>query len=275
VANVREKTGWLQVYMTGGLVVVGLLAMIVTCVKMSDQVDVMRDQVKEMRKQSEAFQEVSNQAVRPFAVMSIDTTLRWGINYRIGPLKEAQGSLKTENVDVRDVIIGSHTDLAKTLVNIVVENMTVTITNTGRLPLYVTGLLASAKTLSEWIELDTSVVVLCDESAGMAEFRHLETDFVILPDSSRTLKPKSAVRTMQPVAFEQIRDSLHRFVVYPYIYLQYRDPFDRTYDALTMLAIPSLIDSARDSTGSLKTRINTDRLVIERYRWDVLIKQEQ
>ncbi len=144
--------------------------------------------------------------------------------------------------------------------------------NTGATPLRIKRVIVSAMSETEWKNkysksIETLVSALAKDSIGIDT---LETDIVVLPDSSHTSASSKVIRRRMPI--DEFLDYLNHnntLVLYPFTYIEYEDIFKQhEYNSI-------LIEYAIFPIG-----INKNRAVVghagsrgtEKYRWDVKIK---
>lgn len=259
--NLRDR---LLVGGTWALVIVGMVTMYLTHSRMKEQVQIMKDQ-------NRAFLNVSNQGIRPFALLTVENGGGHGLSFRIGPVDTVDGVVKVDSRAVESVTVGSDAWKARTVVNIGFDSLIIGIRNTGRTPLYVTGFGINAARRYEWIDsLSKSVDGLCREAASLSSFSLLETDYIVLPDSVKSYRPLSVRRTMPVSLYDSYCDSSEMLPFYPYVYLQYKDPWDNKYDVILMMVSTFAISTTTNPQGDSVTRYEVTGIFTEKLRWDIL-----
>ena len=247
------------------MVIVSITAMIITCDKMGDQVTV-------MKAQNEAFLNVAEQASRPFLLFADENVGAAGFWYRMGPSDSTNAQ---SNVSRQLAEVPLSSTLYKSVSRVIVglEDWSIRIQNTGKRPLYVHGIMCRGLTKDEWVsEFSKNVEKLCEWTARMREFGLLETDYIIMPDSSRIYRDQDPKRTIDPGVFETKMRSEQDILFYPYIYVQYKDTYDNTYDAIYMVMCRFSSKTQLSSDSALIAAPVLEQVVIEKLQWDILYK---
>ncbi|MDH4157347.1 MAG: hypothetical protein OEW00_08740 [candidate division Zixibacteria bacterium] len=96
------------------------------------------------------------------------------------------------------------------------------------------------------------------------EYDTFYTDVVIMPGDTFSPDIDTIARTMSTQLFEAYRDSLHKLVLYPYTFIEYRDYRNQVFNAIRIEHIILNVDTA-DGACDVEFVKKADEL----YRWDV------
>lgn len=140
------------------------------------------------------------------------------------------------------------------------------LTNMGATPLRITRAIHSTLNEREWAEkYDKSEESLVRDLIVQSS-SFLETDVVILPDSSFSLEGKGSSGQISKEQFDSILTDSKKLLLYPYTYVEYEDFFKNKYN---LLYIQFHFYAIKVTDGIVT--VNSSGGGVEKYRWDVLI----
>ena len=139
--------------------------------------------------------------------------------------------------------------------------------NSGSTPLRITGEIVSALTEEEWVETySKNAEIFVGDLKTFPELKEWETDVVILAGESYPSRhAKGLPRRMRKGLFEKYIKRDSSIIFYPYLYTQYKDPFDNEYNVLFMMHTVIKFESIEKCWIPRVPSIGK----VERYRWDV------
>ncbi|MCX6835937.1 MAG: hypothetical protein NTW07_12590 [candidate division Zixibacteria bacterium] len=246
---------------------------------MKDNLEVMRhqqnttDQTLElMKRQTEILTKESVRRFRPFPIINLTNAGRAFPIYGILP---PDG--RKDTITIKDINLVSHGspewDGRKT-VALVVDNITFEIKNSGNSPLYITGRDIGGITHSEWFnKYNKSDEVVCRMALEKSTFWHPDIDLLVMPDSTVKvpLSQAMAVRTMNIETFDAyLSPDSSGLPFYVYLYLQYEDLYEETYDAMWMTTYIFDFQTKKNDQGKYIDSVILKTPFREKMRWDIL-----
>ncbi|MCK4605719.1 MAG: hypothetical protein KAU35_00340 [candidate division Zixibacteria bacterium] len=243
---------------------------------MEDNLEIMRHQqnttdrtLELMRRQTEILTKESIRRFRPFSTISVRNAGRAFLKYGI-QLPDGKRDIK----DISLVSHGSHEWDGRSTVALVVDTITFEIKNSGNSPLYITGRDVGGIKYSEWLrEYDKSDTAVCRMALEKTTFWHPDIDLLVMPDDSFTVPPSQAivVRTMDIKTFDAYLDpDSSGLPFHVYLYLQYKDLYGKTYDALWMTTYIFDFQRKKNDQGEYIDSVALRRPFREKMRWDIL-----
>lgn len=259
---------WIPIICTFVAVLISLAAMIVTRQQMGQQVQIMKEQ-------NQAFLQESNKTLRPRPLMTTTAPEEFSYNYALGDIEWTGMNFSCWQLPLRSTPVNSTRYDSVTAVLIAVENLPLTLTNIGQSPFYISKMVTWVLTPSQWHDsLRDSTIMVCQIADTVSEAEDYKTDLLVLKDSTTTLRPRAVIAVVPVREYESFRDSIGAISIYPYFYIQYRDPYDNVYDALYMLNYSFKIDVAPDSLGRQINRLIPQAVHVERHAWDILYRRD-
>jgi hypothetical protein len=234
---------WVLAIVTILLFIIGGLSMMYTKKYMSEE-------VTELRRATEL-------QWRPFLNISIDS-VELGVGYDLS---------NSDTIAIRSLdSIRIRSDAYLAVKRFLVEPSTsYDLYNSGATPLRLIRMRKKGISEKEWTDkYSKSCVKLKRDIEKRDDFDSLETDVIILPDS--TFHSKFGVTGLVKIPIDEYEHSIFenkRFIFYTYIYIEYKDFLDNDYNAIYIMHHTALIDTI-NGTPEFSHMVNG----LEQYRWD-------